>query len=189
MSTCTLIRGCGIVYSMIRQVLLYKSDLISVYCEPAVARLSTRKKTTFVRQCIAAEKTLIKDITKKYPKQSKGIKYSFVFKNFKTDQTLGNCDQEYDDDILIELNAKNTASLSRTIAHELVHARQFISGQLKYNVRIKYLTYEDDQHRYIYRNQPWETEAYALQDKGALKMKRWLLDHVHFNPKLATSTV
>ena len=189
MSTCTLIRGCGIVYSMIRQVLLYKSDLISVYCEPAVARLSTRKKTTFVRQCIAAEKTLIKDITKKYPKQSKGIKYSFVFKNFKTGETLGNCDQEYDDDIKIELNAKNTASLSRTIAHELVHARQFISGQLKYNVKIKYLTYEDDQHRYIYRNQPWEIEAYALQDKGAIKMKRWLLDHVHYNPKLEASSL
>ena len=112
-----------------------------------------------------------------------------MFKNFKTGETLGNCDQEYDDDIKIELNAKNTASLSRTIAHELVHARQFISGQLKYNVRIKYLTYEDDNHRYIYRNQPWETEAYALQDKGAIKMKRWLLDHVHFNPKLEASSL
>ena len=189
MLACTLIRGCGILDSMIRQVLLYKSDKISVYCEPAVERMSTRKKTTFVRQCIAAEKTLIKDISKKYPKQSKKTHYTFVYKNFKTDQTLGNCDQEYDDDILIELNAKNTTSLSRTIAHELVHARQFISGQLKYNVRIKYLTYEDDKHRYIYRKQPWEIEAYALQDKGALKMKRWLLDHVHFNPKLLTPTL
>ena len=184
MLACTLIRGCGIVYSMIRQVLLYKSDKISVYCEPAVDRMSMRRKTTFVKQCIAAEKTLIKDISKNYPKKSKKVKYTFLFKNFKTDQTLGNCDQEYDDDILIELNAKNTASLSRTIAHELVHARQFISGQLKYNTRIKYLTYEGDQHRYIYRNQPWENEAYALQDTGALKIKKWLLNHPNFKLKL-----
>ena len=102
MSTCTLIRGCGILYSMIRQILLYKSDKITVYCEPAVDRMSTRRKTTFVKSCIAAERTLIKDISKKYPKQSKNVKYTFVFKNFKTDETLGNCDQEYDDDIKIE---------------------------------------------------------------------------------------
>jgi hypothetical protein len=185
----TLIKDYGILYSMIRQILLYRSDKISVYCTPAVERLSTRRLTTYVKQCIAAEKTLIKDISKKYPKKSKDVKYTFLFKNFKCEETLGTTDQEYDDDIIIELNAKNTSSLCKTIAHELVHARQFISGQLKYNVKIKYLTYEDDKHRYIYRKQPWEIEAYALQDKGALKIKRWLLDHVRFNPKLTTSEV
>ena len=169
---------------MIRQILLYKTDKISVYCTPAVRELSTRRLTTFVRQCVAAEKTLIKSISKKYPKKSKDIKYTFLFKNFKTEETLGTTDQEYDDDIIIELNAKNTSSLSKTIAHELVHARQFISGQLKYNTRIKYLTYEGDNHRYIYRRQPWETEAYALQDEGSIKIKKWLLDHAHFNPQL-----
>lgn len=169
---------------MIRQILLYKSERISVYCTPAVERLSNRRLTTFVKQCISAEKTLIKNILRKYPKQAKDIKYTFLFKNFKSADMLGNCDQEYDDDILIELNAKNTANLCTTIAHELVHARQFISGQLKYNVKIKYLTYEDDKHRYIYRRQPWELEAYNLQSKLSLKMKRWLLDHVHYQPNL-----
>jgi len=170
---------------MIRQVLLYKSDKISVYCTPAVERLSARRLTTFVKQCVAAEKTLINDISKKYPRKSKNIKYTFVFKNFKTDDMLGNCDQEYDDDIMIELNAKNTNSLSKTIAHELVHARQFISGQLKYNVKIQYLTYEDDKHRYIYRRQPWEIEAYALESKGMLKIKKWLLNNPNRKIKLA----
>jgi len=184
MLACTLIKGCGSILDMIRQILLYKTDKISVYCTPAVEKLSPRRLTTFVKQCIAAERTLIKDISKKYPKKSKDVKYTFLFKNYKTDDMLGSCDQEYDDDIMIELNAKNTASLSKTIAHELVHARQFISGQLKYNVKIQYLTYEDDKHRYIYRRQPWEIEAYALQDKGAIKMKKWLLDHTRFNPKL-----
>jgi hypothetical protein len=133
---------------------------------------------------VAAEKTLIKDISKKYPKQSKNIKYTFLFKNFKCEETLGTTDQEYDDDIMIELNAKNTSSLCKTIAHELVHAKQFISGQLKYNVRIKYLTYEDDKHRYIYRRQPWEIEAYTLETKGMLKIKKWLLNHANYKPKL-----
>jgi uncharacterized protein YjaZ len=169
---------------MIRQILLYKSDKISVYCTPAVERLSTRRLTTFVKQCIAAEKTLIKDIIKAYPKKAKDIKYTFLFKNFRTDETLGTTDQEYDDDIMIELNAKNTSSLSKTIAHELVHARQFISGQLKYNVKIQYLTYEGDAHRYIYRRQPWEIEAYALETKGMLKIKKWLLNHGKYKPKL-----
>jgi hypothetical protein len=169
---------------MIRQILLYKTDKISVYCSPAVERLSTRRLTTFVKQCVAAEKTLIKDITKSYPKKAKKVKYTFLFKNFKDSEMLGNCDQEYDDDIMIELNAKNTSNLCKTIAHELVHARQFISGQLKYNVKIQYLTYEGDAHRYIYRRQPWEIEAYALETKGMLKIKKWLLNHSKFKPKL-----
>jgi len=184
MLACTLIKDYGILYSMIRQILLYKSDKISVYCTPAVRKLSTRRLTTFVRQCVAAEKTLIKDISQKYPKKSKDIKYTFMFKNFKSEDMLGNCDQEYDDDIMIELNAKNTASLCKTISHELVHARQFISGQLKYNVKIQYLTYEDDKHRYIYRRQPWEIEAYNLEQKGALKIKKWLMNHTRFLPKI-----
>jgi len=189
MLTCTFIRGCGILYSMIRHILLYKSDTISVSCTSAVYELSTRRLTTYVKQCIAAEKTLIKDISKKYPKKSKGIKYDFLFKNFKAEDMLGTTDQQYDDDLLIELNSKNTANLCRTISHELVHARQFISGQLKYNVKIKYLTYEGEAHRYIYRKQPWEIEAYALEQSGALKMKRWLLNHAHFNPKLVTPAI
>jgi len=184
MLACTLIKGCGILYSMIRQILLFKTDKISVYCTPAVRELSTRRLTTFVKQCLAAEKTLIKDISKKYPKKSKDIKYTFLFKNFKSEELLGTTDQEYDDDIIIELNAKNTINLCKTIAHELVHARQFISGQLKYDVRIKYLTYEDDKHRYIYRRQPWEIEAYKLEQKGALKIKKWLINHPRFLPKI-----
>jgi hypothetical protein len=184
MSICTLIKRRGSILDMIRQILLYKTDKISVYCTQAVRRLSPRRLTTFVKQCIAAEKTLIKNISNKYPKKAKDVKYTFLFKNYKTDEMLGSCDQEYDDDIMIELNAKNTSNLCKTIAHELVHARQFISGQLKYNVKIKYLTYEDDKHRYIYRNQPWEIEAYELQDKGNVKIKKWLMNHAHYNPKL-----
>jgi len=174
---------------MIRHILLYKSDKISVYCTPAVERESTAKrKSTYVKTCIAAEKTLIKSITSKYPK-TKDSHFKFLFKNYKNNDMLGSCDMEFDNDIVVDLNAKAMNSLCKTIGHELVHARQFLSGQLQYNTRIKYFTYEGDKHRYIYRRQPWELEAYALQDKESLKLKRWLLDHAHYNPKLATSEV
>ncbi len=175
---------------MIRHILLHKSDRVSVYCTPALETSSKRKLRTFVKAVVAAEKTLIKDIGKRYPKQAKNTHFKFLFKNYKNDSMLGQCDIEFDGDIMIELNAKNMGSnLCRTIAHELVHARQFISGQLEYNNKIKYYTYEGEKHRYIYRKQPWELEAYKLEDKHALKIKRWLLDHVHFNPKLTLTEV
>ena len=174
---------------MIRHILLYKNDKISVYCTPAVEQQSSAKrKSTYVKTCIAAEKTLIKSITRKYP-NSKNSHFKFLFKNYKNEGMLGTCDLEFDNDVIIELNAKAMNSLCKTVGHELVHARQFLSGQLKYNNRIKYFTYEGDKHKYIYRRQPWELEAYALQDRESLKLKRWLLDHAHYNPKLKISEV
>jgi hypothetical protein len=174
---------------MISHILLYKSKRISVYCTPAVNRDLSRRHKTFVKAAIAAEKTIIRNISRKYP-STKDIHYNFLFKNYKTEDMLGSCDLEYDNDVIIDLNAKqHSETLYTTIAHELVHARQFLSGQLMYNTRIKYFTYEGDKHRYIYRRQPWEIEAYALQDNEALKLKRWLLDNVNYNPKLAIPKV
>jgi hypothetical protein len=170
---------------MIRQSFLYKSNRIEVRATPAVERLDPRRLKWFVKAAIAAEKTIISSICKKYRKETEDIKFSFVFKNFKTDDVLGNCDVEYDGSILIELNSKAMgANLCKTIAHELVHARQFISGQLTYNTRIQYLTYEGDKHRYIYRRQPWEIEAYKLESKGELRMKKWLLNNTEYQPKI-----
>lgn len=174
---------------MIRHILLYRSKKIEVYCTPAVEREMSRKLKTFVKATVAAEKTLISNITRKYP-DSKDRRYSFIFKKGRTEDTLGSCDVEYDGDVQIELNARQPIkALYTTIAHELIHARQFISGKLTYNTRIKYFTYEGVKHRYIYRRQPWEIEAYEHQEKGAIIMKRWLLDHVDYNPKLKTSEV
>jgi hypothetical protein len=132
---------------------------------------------------IAAENTLIKKITKNYPKTKKSH-FKFLYKNYKNNDMLGGCDLEFDNDITIDINASSMGHLAKTIAHELVHARQFLSGQLVYNTRVKYYTYEGDKHRYIYRKQPWEIEAYKLQDKDALKLKKWLLNRPHFDPKL-----
>jgi len=54
------------------------------------------------------------------------------------------------------------------LAHELVHAKQFIKGELHSNLnRWKSLDYRD----VAYSRQPWEKEAYLLEDK--LKEKYW----------------
>ena len=48
------------------------------------------------------------------------------------------------------------------LAHELVHAKQFIRGELHPNLnRWKNLDYSNT----LYSRQPWEKEAYLLEDK------------------------
>ena len=48
------------------------------------------------------------------------------------------------------------------LAHELVHAKQFIRGELHPNLnRWKNLDYS----KTLYSRQPWEKEAYLLEDK------------------------
>jgi hypothetical protein len=48
------------------------------------------------------------------------------------------------------------------LAHELVHAKQFIKGELHPNLnRWKSLDYSNT----AYSRQPWEKEAYLLEDK------------------------
>ena len=54
------------------------------------------------------------------------------------------------------------------LAHELVHAKQFIKGELHPTLnKWKSLDYYD----VAYSRQPWEKEAYLLEDK--LKRKYW----------------
>ena len=174
---------------MITNILLYKSKKIEVYCTPIVHREMFNKFQTYIKLLVSAEKTLISNISRKYP-DSKGLKYNFIFKKGRTEDTLGSCDVEYDGDILIELNARQSIrTLYTTIAHELVHARQFISGKLAYDTKIKYFTYEGVKHRYIYHKQPWEIEAYKLQEQGANIMKRWLSQHADYSPKLKITEV
>jgi len=51
--------------------------------------------------------------------------------------------------------------LAKTLAHELVHAKQFIRGEI--NDR-NYIYGKKDYKHASYRQQPWEHEAYMLED-------------------------
>ena len=63
----------------------------------------------------------------------------------------GSCDTKFSlDEMMLNL------------AHELVHAKQFIKGELHPNLnRWKSLDYSNT----VYSRQPWEKEAYLLEDK------------------------
>ena len=49
--------------------------------------------------------------------------------------------------------------IAKTLAHELVHAKQFIKRQLHPNLKWKNQTYTG------YKRTPWEKEAYMLEDE------------------------
>lgn len=54
----------------------------------------------------------------------------------------------------------------RTVMHEMVHVRQWAKGELKERVRPLAATYwmNEDHTNTKYEDQPWEIEAYCLQD-------------------------
>ena len=52
-----------------------------------------------------------------------------------------------------------------TLAHEVVHAKQFIRGEItQRNNKWKHKNYQFDCARTNYYNQPWEIEAYKSED-------------------------
>lgn len=85
------------------------------------------------------------------------------------DDYLGTC--SYIDDSYrprefeIELKYSDTEIMLESLAHEMVHVRQFVKGQLKerYKKR-KRITFWNNKPVYrTYWNQPWEKEAFNLQ--------------------------
>ena len=50
------------------------------------------------------------------------------------------------------------------LAHELVHAKQFIKGEL-HPTLYKWKKFKKDYAKTPYFKQPWEKEAYLMEDK------------------------
>lgn len=77
-------------------------------------------------------------------------------------QALGLCDgdTDYAD---IDISTKNVTFMvqMQALAHEMVHARQFLRGQLTYGTCWKWKGRNAE--NYNYENQPWEKEAYRLE--------------------------
>lgn len=57
--------------------------------------------------------------------------------------------------------------MMQTLAHEMVHARQFLRGELTNNGAWKWKGRNAD--GYDYENQPWEKEAYRLEKELFMK--------------------
>lgn len=91
--------------------------------------------------------------------------------SLKKEGAYGFCEEVEKREFVITVD--KTVSLRNmiaTLAHEMVHMKQHIKGELKYNpqtVMWKSKTYSYD---HSYKNQPWEKEAFRLEMKLTDKM-------------------
>jgi len=88
---------------------------------------------------------------------------TIIFKS-KLDGAYGLCDGDVNY-AEIEIATKGLTFIRQmtTLAHEMVHARQFIRGELKLQGAWKWKGRNAENYAYI--NQPWEKEAYRLERK------------------------
>jgi len=61
----------------------------------------------------------------------------------------------------------NTEAIAQNLAHELVHAKQFIRGEIsEEHMKFRYKSgYVKDCSNMAYRDQPWEREAFKLEQE------------------------
>ena len=88
-----------------------------------------------------------------------------VFVHFtKNIEEMGLCHVEEKDVIGVQINTNQSAGeIAQTLAHELVHVKQFIRKELNADMdRWKRDRIPEDV-MIPYRNQPWEIEAYAME--------------------------
>jgi hypothetical protein len=86
------------------------------------------------------------------------IKFQSVLDNDA--QGLCEGDKDYAD-ISIAKKGQTFLVQMQALAHEMVHARQFLRGQLSQEGAWKWKGRNAD--NYAYANQPWEKEAYRLE--------------------------
>ena len=80
------------------------------------------------------------------------------------DGCVGECFYD-DEDIHIKIATNGTTFLQQmiTLAHEMVHARQYLRKELGYNNTGGWAWKQRNAENYQYMNQPWEKEAYRLE--------------------------
>ena len=72
------------------------------------------------------------------------------------------------DEVYIEIKRLyNLDEMLQNLAHELVHAKQYIKGQLDPDLE----TWQRKAYKLPYRQQPWEVEAYKLEKELYGKFK------------------
>jgi len=92
------------------------------------------------------------------------------FKTSLEDESLGSCFGEKD--VAHVSIAKTSFGANQTfleqmltLAHELVHVKQYMRGELRYNQQGDFQWKKRNAGGYKYENQPWEKEAVKLEKK------------------------
>lgn len=100
--------------------------------------------------------------------------YSPIKIQFKKLETgyLGFCFPDQNG-IVIQINKSlNEREMISTLFHELVHAKQFDSGILKWNSQNGNFHWKGKLIKLPYSKQPWERQAYRMQDKMVAELQR-----------------
>lgn len=74
--------------------------------------------------------------------------------------------------------AVNLENLIITIAHEMVHVKQYARGQIKHGKNLKSRTWMGQKNKSQYYDSPWEIEAYSKERVLANKMFK-IIDTAH----------
>lgn len=82
------------------------------------------------------------------------------------DGTAGYVDIE-EDEIVVYVNAEQSIlEITRTIFHELVHAKQMLDGYFREGCAKEYPVWKGEPYKgNEYSDYPWEIEAYSLEEK------------------------
>lgn len=148
----------------------------NIYVSHQVLYQSMNSRSTidmFKRVVDAANKTIVKQFRKHLPEETKFNGIDFILRNIKANGVGGLC-RYVNGKATIEVNYKyarnNVKKLSETIAHELVHAEQYLSGRLAWDYRSARYVWEGSINSnkgstyQRYRDQPWEVEAFSSQE-------------------------
>lgn len=89
----------------------------------------------------------------------------YVYVDFKHNDVYNGYVEHLDDDYYVVIAKKLEGEmLIRTVIHELIHVCQMMSGALVFEGRRKYWN-NTDHSTTQYNDQPWELEAYELEEK------------------------
>jgi hypothetical protein len=153
---------------------------VTIYGKPSKCqRKIIRKAAHFYGSCLISNRL------------SRNVYVTIKFKKnlFKKEDFYGVCDaldlnrpRDFDIEIDADLTFKQTLSV---LAHELVHVKQYVTGQLKdYNTskKIKWKgNIHFSEHGYgiidtTYWDAPWEKEAYRLEKTLTRKFMKHLME-------------
>ena len=88
--------------------------------------------------------------------------------------TDGNCSGDLDSvDICIATGGRPFLSQLRALSHELIHARQFLAGELSPELTC---WKGEDFSETEYLEQPWEIEAHTYEDRLFMEAFPWHID-------------
>ena len=105
--------------------------------------------------------------TKKLMPRKRSLKIDLQIHNLIKDDVAGLCEQMGRNEVLIESHSRGTLyDYISFLAHESIHMKQFVTGELK-TVNRRELWHGEDFTDVPYKKQPWEVEAWGGQHELA----------------------